>query len=52
MQQVHNAFMGSASHRGHTLDPRFRFIGVGEGIEDMGVFDADQFAAALVDPVA
>jgi signal recognition particle GTPase len=26
----------------------FRFIGVGEGIDDMGVFDAEQFAAALV----
>ncbi len=26
----------------------FRYIGIGEGIEDMDVFDADQFAAALV----
>jgi fused signal recognition particle receptor len=26
----------------------FRFIGVGEGIEDMGVFDAEHFAKALV----
>jgi fused signal recognition particle receptor len=34
------------------LDVPFRFIGVGEGIEDMGIFDADEFAAALVDPVA
>ena len=29
------------------MDVPFRFIGVGEGIEDMGVFDAEQFAAAL-----
>jgi uncharacterized protein YkwD len=29
MQQVHNAFMNSPSHRGHTLDPRFHSIGVG-----------------------
>jgi fused signal recognition particle receptor len=32
------------------LDVPFRFIGVGEGIGDMGVFDAKQFAAALVEP--
>ncbi|MGI9344175.1 MAG: signal recognition particle-docking protein FtsY [Gammaproteobacteria bacterium] len=32
------------------LDVPFRFIGVGEAIEDMGIFDADQFAAALVEP--
>ncbi|NND36607.1 MAG: signal recognition particle-docking protein FtsY, partial [Gammaproteobacteria bacterium] len=31
------------------LDIPFRYIGVGEGIDDMGVFDADQFAAALMD---
>jgi len=31
------------------LDLPFRFVGVGEDIEDMGVFDADQFAAALVE---
>lgn len=31
------------------LDLPFRFVGVGEGIEDMGVFDAEQFAAALVE---
>ena len=31
------------------LDIPFRYIGVGEGIDDMGVFDADQFAAALTD---
>jgi len=31
------------------LDVPFRFIGVGEGIDDMGVFDAKQFAAALVE---
>ncbi|MDJ0926188.1 MAG: signal recognition particle-docking protein FtsY [Gammaproteobacteria bacterium] len=30
------------------LDVPFRFVGVGEGIEDMDVFDAEQFAAALV----
>ena len=30
------------------LDVPFRFIGVGEAIEDLDVFDADQFAAALV----
>jgi fused signal recognition particle receptor len=30
------------------MDVPFRFIGVGEGIDDMGVFDAEQFAAALV----
>lgn len=32
------------------LDVPFRFIGVGEGIEDMGVFDAAEYAAALVAP--
>jgi len=31
------------------LDIPFRYIGVGEGIDDMGVFDADEFAAALVE---
>lgn len=30
------------------LDVPFRFIGVGEGIDDMNVFDAEEFAAALV----
>lgn len=30
------------------LDVPFRFIGVGEAIEDLDVFDADQFAGALV----
>ena len=30
------------------LDVPFRFIGVGENAADMDVFDADQFAAALV----
>lgn len=30
------------------LDVPFRLIGVGEGIEDMSDFDAEQFAAALV----
>jgi len=34
------------------LDVPFRYIGVGEGIDDMGVFDADQFAAALVETAA
>jgi len=32
------------------LDVPFRFIGVGEQAEDMDVFDADAFAAALVAP--
>jgi len=32
------------------LDVPFRFIGVGEGIDDMGVFDAEQFATALIEP--
>jgi fused signal recognition particle receptor len=32
------------------LDVPFRFIGIGEGADDMAIFDADQFAAALVDP--
>lgn len=31
------------------LDVPFRYIGVGEGIEDMGIFDAAEYAAALVD---
>lgn len=31
------------------LDLPFRYIGVGEGIDDMGVFDADEYAAALVE---
>ncbi len=30
------------------LDVPFRFIGIGEGIDDMDVFNAEQFAAALV----
>ena len=30
------------------LDVPFRFIGIGEAIEDLDIFDADQFAAALV----
>jgi fused signal recognition particle receptor len=30
----------------------FRYIGVGESSEDLDVFDADQFAAALVQPAA
>lgn len=32
------------------LDVPFRYIGVGEGVEDMDVFDAEQFAAALLAP--
>jgi fused signal recognition particle receptor len=32
------------------LDLPFRFIGVGEGIDDMGPFDADDYAAALMSP--
>lgn len=32
------------------LDVPFRYIGVGEDLDDMGVFDAEQFAAALVEP--
>jgi len=32
------------------LDVPFRFIGVGEGIDDLGIFDAKQFAAALIEP--
>jgi len=31
------------------VDVPFRFIGVGEGIDDMDIFDAEQFAAALID---
>ena len=31
------------------LDVPFRYIGVGEDIDDMGVFDAEQYAAALVE---
>lgn len=34
------------------LDVPFRFIGVGEGIDDLGAFDARQFAAALIGPPA
>lgn len=30
------------------LDVPFRFIGIGEGVDDLDVFDPDQFAAALV----
>jgi fused signal recognition particle receptor len=33
------------------LDVPFRYIGIGEGIDDMGTFDAEQFATALVEPV-
>jgi fused signal recognition particle receptor len=32
------------------LDVPFRYIGVGEDVSDLDVFDADQFAAALVQP--
>jgi fused signal recognition particle receptor len=32
------------------LDVPFRYIGVGEDVADLDVFDADQFAAALVQP--
>jgi len=32
------------------LDVPFRYIGVGEDIDDLGVFDAGQYAAALVEP--
>lgn len=32
------------------LDVPFRYIGIGEDLDDMGVFDAEQFAAALVEP--
>jgi fused signal recognition particle receptor len=32
------------------LDVPFRFIGVGEDIADMAVFDAEQFASALTEP--
>lgn len=32
MQQVHNAFMSSPSHRGHMLDGRFHSIGVGAAL--------------------
>ncbi|MAF84834.1 MAG: signal recognition particle-docking protein FtsY [Gammaproteobacteria bacterium] len=32
------------------LDVPFRYIGVGEDIDDMGVFNAEQYAAALVEP--
>ena len=31
------------------LDLPFRYIGIGEGIDDMGIFDADQFATALME---
>jgi fused signal recognition particle receptor len=31
------------------LDVPFRYIGIGEGLDDMDVFDADQFAAAMID---
>ncbi len=30
------------------LDVPFRFIGIGEGIDDLDVFDPDQFASALL----
>ena len=32
------------------LDVPFRYIGIGEDINDLGVFDADEYAAALVEP--
>jgi len=32
------------------LDLPFRYIGIGEDIDDLGIFDAEQFAAALVKP--
>ena len=32
------------------LDVPFRYIGVGEDIADMNVFDAEQFATALIEP--
>lgn len=32
------------------LDVPFRYIGVGEELDDMDVFDAEQFAAALIEP--
>jgi fused signal recognition particle receptor len=32
------------------LDVPFRYIGVGEDIADMDVFDAEQFATALIEP--
>jgi len=32
------------------LDVPFRYIGIGEDIDDLGVFDAAQYAAALVEP--
>jgi len=33
------------------LDVPFRYIGVGEDIADMDVFDAEQFAMALIEPL-
>jgi len=32
------------------LDVPFRYIGIGEDINDLGIFDAEQYAAALVEP--
>ena len=32
------------------IDVPFRYIGIGEDLADMDVFDAEQFAAALVEP--
>ncbi|MDH3978008.1 MAG: signal recognition particle-docking protein FtsY [Gammaproteobacteria bacterium] len=32
------------------IDVPFRFIGVGESIDDMGIFDARQYATALIEP--
>jgi fused signal recognition particle receptor len=32
------------------LDVPFRYIGIGEELDDMDVFDAEQFAAALIEP--
>ncbi|RLA27573.1 MAG: signal recognition particle-docking protein FtsY [Gammaproteobacteria bacterium] len=34
------------------LDVPFRYIGIGEAIDDMGVFNAEQYAAALIEPLA
>ena len=32
------------------LDVPFRYIGIGEDIDDLGIFDAEEYAAALVSP--
>jgi fused signal recognition particle receptor len=31
----------------HGLDVPIRYVGTGEGIDDLGVFDADKFAGSL-----